>query len=196
MEAKKFTEKESLELISQMIRNTQQKIETGSGNPFLIWGYASVFFAVLVYVLLLTTNSYTAYMAYMGIPVVGIFGMIFLSRKEQNQKYVATYIDKTITNIWIVFGSVGFVVSLGTFYTLFPILAVLSLLMGMGVTITGLILKMKTVVIAGIIGIIGVIPLLFVEKLAIQNLLFAAIFLLMLVVPGHLLNHKGKRNNV
>lgn len=35
MEEKKFTEKESLELISQMIQVTKENLERGSGNVFL-----------------------------------------------------------------------------------------------------------------------------------------------------------------
>ena len=37
MEEKKLTERESLELISQMIRSTRENMEVGSGNQFLAW---------------------------------------------------------------------------------------------------------------------------------------------------------------
>lgn len=38
MENKKLNEKESLELISQMIQNTRTRVEKDGGTPFLIWG--------------------------------------------------------------------------------------------------------------------------------------------------------------
>ena len=44
-----FTEKESLELISQMIQMTKENLERGSGNVFLIYGYAAVALSVVVY---------------------------------------------------------------------------------------------------------------------------------------------------
>lgn len=38
MEDRKLNEKESLELITQMIRNTRRNLDAGSGNMFLLWG--------------------------------------------------------------------------------------------------------------------------------------------------------------
>ena len=49
MEDKVLTEKESLDLISQMIRNTRSRLEDNSGIPFLIWGYTTVIVAVIVH---------------------------------------------------------------------------------------------------------------------------------------------------
>ena len=49
MEDKKLNEKESLELITQMIQNTRQNLDTGSGNMFLVWGYVSVLVTCLLY---------------------------------------------------------------------------------------------------------------------------------------------------
>ena len=48
MEEKKLTERESLELISQMIRSTRENMEVGSGNQFLAWGYFSALLSVLL----------------------------------------------------------------------------------------------------------------------------------------------------
>ena len=52
MEEKALNEKESLELISQMIRNTQQKLERKNGIPFLIWGYVTVIVSLTVWYML------------------------------------------------------------------------------------------------------------------------------------------------
>ena len=43
MEERKLNEKESLELIAQMIQNTKNRMETNCGMPFLLWGYTTVF---------------------------------------------------------------------------------------------------------------------------------------------------------
>lgn len=42
MKDKELNEKESLELIARMIRNTRRNLDTGSGNSFLVWGYVGV----------------------------------------------------------------------------------------------------------------------------------------------------------
>ena len=38
---KSLNEKESLELITRMIQNTQHRLERHTGMPMLIWGYAT-----------------------------------------------------------------------------------------------------------------------------------------------------------
>lgn len=43
MEERKLNEKESLELIAQMIQNTKNRLETNCGMPFLFWGYTTLF---------------------------------------------------------------------------------------------------------------------------------------------------------
>ncbi len=57
MEEKKLTEKESLELIAEMIRNTKSKLELGDGNILLLWGYLSVGVAAMVYFAGMLTHS-------------------------------------------------------------------------------------------------------------------------------------------
>ena len=46
-----FNEKESLELITQMIQKTRKELEVGSGNVFLCYGYTSVILAIAVYLI-------------------------------------------------------------------------------------------------------------------------------------------------
>ena len=48
MEERKLNEKESLELIAQMIQNTKNRLETNCGMPFLFWGYTTIFVSLLV----------------------------------------------------------------------------------------------------------------------------------------------------
>ena len=51
MEDRQLNEKESLELIAQMIRNTQHGLEKGKGIPFLIWGYVTITVSLAVWYL-------------------------------------------------------------------------------------------------------------------------------------------------
>ena len=43
-----LNEKESLELIAQMIQNTKSRMTRNSGAPFLIWGYTTIIVSLLV----------------------------------------------------------------------------------------------------------------------------------------------------
>ena len=39
MEERKLNEKESLELIAQMIQNSKKNLQVGRGNQFILWGW-------------------------------------------------------------------------------------------------------------------------------------------------------------
>ena len=49
MEEKKLTGAESLELISRMIETTKKRMEVGSGNKFLLYGYSAAVLSVAVF---------------------------------------------------------------------------------------------------------------------------------------------------
>lgn len=51
-----LNEKESLELIAQMIQNTKSRMTRNSGAPFLIWGYTTIIVSLLVWFLLKETE--------------------------------------------------------------------------------------------------------------------------------------------
>ena len=51
MEEKKFIEKESLELISQMIQATRKNLVKGQGNYFIIYGYTAAILSIIIYTL-------------------------------------------------------------------------------------------------------------------------------------------------
>ena len=47
----KFTEKDSIDLISQMLQQTKQNMKFGSGNILLYYGYPAVIIAIVVFML-------------------------------------------------------------------------------------------------------------------------------------------------
>lgn len=59
MEKNSFTEKDSLELISQMIQQSKKNMEIGSGNILLYYGYPAVILAVVIYLLVHMTHNRT-----------------------------------------------------------------------------------------------------------------------------------------
>ena len=193
MEAKNLNEKESLELISQMIRNSRRKLEDGNGIPFLIWGYTTFFVSLLVFFLVNSTGDYHYYWFWFLIPVIGSIGM-FISRKNI-KKHARNFIDRVIGNVWIVTGIAAFLISICTFYFRIPVLFIMILLMGMGTALTGLVIKFRPLIISGFIGIGScIIP--FIIKGNEQIIVFGVIYLAMMVIPGHILNFKGKRKDV
>ncbi len=194
MEDRMLNEKESLELISQMIRNTRQKMEKNNGMPFLVWGYVTIFVSILVWALLKNGFSHQWQVLWFLIPIIGFpLMMMFIKKRE---KGVKTYIDKVVGYIWIGFGVAALLTSISAmFYWKIPILFIMLLMMATGTAITGLVIQFKPIAIAGFAGIMLSFVCLFTGGIN-QILVFAAIFLVMMVIPGHILNIKSRKNHV
>lgn len=193
MEDKVLTEKESLDLISQMIRNTRSRLEDNSGIPFLIWGYTTVIVAVIVWSLVTTSGNYLWHWLWFAIPVFGGTLWLLHNKKQlNNRSRVITFVDRTISHVWMVFGIASFMISIISFLTYIPILFIVLLTMGMATAITGLIIRFKPIIFSGFIGILFS-PLCVIVRDTSSILIFAAIFVLMMVIPGHMLNYTAKR---
>ena len=193
MEDKVLTEKESLDLISQMIRNTRSRLEDNSGIPFLIWGYTTVIVAVIVWSLVTTSGNYLWHWLWFAIPVFGGTLWLLHNKKQlNNRSRVITFVDRAISHVWIVFGIASFMISIISFLTYIPILFIVLLTMGMATAITGLIIRFKPIIFSGFIGILFS-PLCVIVRDASSILIFAAVFVLIMVIPGHMLNYKAKR---
>lgn len=193
MEDKVLTEKESLDLISQMIRNTRSRLEDNSGIPFLIWGYTTVIVAVIVWSLVTTSGNYLWHWLWFAIPVFGGTLWLLHNKKQlNNRSRVITFVDRAISHVWMVFGIASFMISIISFLTYIPILFIVLLTMGMATAITGLIIRFKPIIFSGFIGILFS-PLCVIVRDTSSILIFAAIFVLMMVIPGHMLNYKAKR---
>ena len=193
MEDKVLTEKESLDLISQMIRNTRSRLEDNSGIPFLIWGYTTVIVAVIVWSLVTTSGNYLWHWLWFAIPVFGGALWLLHNKKQlNNRSRVITFVDRAISHVWMVFGIASFMISIISFLTYIPILFIVLLTMGMATAITGLIIRFKPIIFSGFIGILFS-PLCVIVRDTSSILIFAAIFVLMMVIPGHMLNYTAKR---
>ncbi|MBP6062076.1 MAG: hypothetical protein ACMV1C_03460 [Bacteroides graminisolvens] len=193
MEDKVLTEKESLDLISQMIRNTRSRLEDNSGIPFLIWGYTTVIVAVIVWSLVTTSGNYLWHWLWFAIPVFGGTLWLLHNKKQlNNRSRVITFVDRAISHVWMVFGIASFMISIISFLTYIPILFIVLLTMGMATAITGLIIRFKPIIFSGFIGILFS-PLCVIVRDTSSILIFAAIFVLMMVIPGHMLNYTAKR---
>jgi hypothetical protein len=200
MEEKDLTEKESLELIARMIQSSKENMEVGRGNRFLYWGYFTVTLSIVVYVLVALTNNSIWSCSWML--MFGFWG--FISYKEK-KPVVVTYTDKVINQVWRVMGYMFIltfiVVSILQLIAHYPSLSLmmpLSLLyVGIGVSITGIILQDKWLIYSPFISF--VITFYMLTMLIIRgpsnswSLLFGFAFGIMYIIPGHIMNHKAHR---
>lgn len=191
MEDKKLNEKESLELISQMIQNTRTRVEKNGGTPFLIWGYGTVIISLLVWYMVTSTGKYEWQYLWFLLPAIGFPATVWVNRKAESS--VKTYIDRIVNYIWIVFGAAGFLVSCVSIIYPLPILFIILLLMGMGVMLTGMVIHSKIAVIGGLLGALSSLGCIWVAGMD-QILAFAPAFIFMMIIPGHMINHAASIN--
>jgi len=194
MKEKTLTEKESIEIISRMIQETKEGMREGSGNMFLLWGYVSTIVSLIIYFGYNATGYSNIFWLWWLIPVIGWPAMIYMLKRKK--KRVVTYVDKVIGYIWTVLGVCAMLVPIFSFTQhagTFPILFIEALLINIGVTMTGLVIKYKLLIASGFIGIIFSFILLFVHGLS-CILVFAAMFVILMIIPGHALNVASKKS--
>ena len=191
MEERQLNEKESLELITRMIQNTQQRLEKDHALPFLVFGYITVAVSIAVWYALKQTQAQIWNLLWFLIPVLGSIILFAMNRKKT--PVVRTYVDKIINYVWIVCGTTVVIASImPTFGTKMPILFVVALVISIGTTITGAISKVGLLVVTGSLGILASFAILSMQGLH-SILFFGGIFLMMMVIPGHILYAKGRR---
>jgi len=190
MENRKLNEKESLDLIAKMIQNTQNKLEEKSGKPFLIFGYIIIVTALIIWYLLHTTGNYLWNSLWFVTPFIG-WPLAYRARSQK--KYITTYIDRIINYLWIMIGitiiiACGFTLVFLDMESLF----FAALILAMGATLTGIIIRFKPIIITGFIGM-AISPVILFMHHRDQILVFAAMALIVMVIPGHILNYKSKK---
>ena len=105
MEEKKLTGAESLELISRMIETTKKRMEVGSGNKFLLYGYSAVALSVAVFLLIRFTGDPRWNFAWF---LMFIPGMVDAAASRKRRPAVVTYMDGVLSGMWRIVGALFF----------------------------------------------------------------------------------------
>lgn len=195
LENRELNAAESLELIGRMIENTRNRMVRNAGFPFLLWGYLTVLFTAVIYLLVVATQDIRWNSLWFGLPLCSGLGMYLFLHRPTAEGSVTTFIDRFIGQIWLVLGIAAFVVTvLGTATDFrLPILFLIVLLMGIGCALTGLVCRFSPSTVGGFVCI-AIAPLFLVGLAPVWNAaLFAAAFVAMMIVPGHILCYRSNR---
>lgn len=206
MEDRKLTEKESLEVITSMIAQTKQRY-IGNGNIMLMWGYLIVAVAALIWTLLVITHNSSWNWLWYLIWIIGGIATPIMAKKEQLKRGVKNYSDTLSSRIW---STVGFSAVAATVICLAMLLvkgidawssmfALALIIVPYGEIAQGIVIKEKSLVVGGAIGLcVGLFTMACIAGHVMLNAtwfmpMFIIAFIAMMIIPGHILNHKAKQ---
>ena len=200
MEERKLNEKESLELIAQMIQNSKKNLQVGRGNQFILWGWLSAITSLAVMAMLILTKNPAWNWLWFAIPVIGWPVMMWQMKKEE--KPVVTFTDKVMIATWRTIGTIGMLSILLMAYIAHNSQLIIPgtiLLVGVGSSITGSVLDNKRIQswVSCTFGFTMIVSLriAFDDTNPIWNhIMFFIAFMGMMVIPGYILNKEAKKH--
>ena len=202
MEKTQLTEAQSLELITSMINDSRSRLARNSGTPFLIWGYTTVAVSLLNAMALYLGWNHDWAWSWFAIPVVGWLGMLLVNKHAPSGR---NYLARIVSMIWVVIGLSFAWLFVGAVVFGCSISFLTVVVMGIGTVLTGCVIKHRTTAICVWAAMCAslIFPAVYFimaksdSAAAISEvwiwgelIVFALIFLLMMVIPGHILNHK------
>jgi len=207
MDDKRLNEKESIELIANMISNTKRRIETADGNLLLNWGILTIVTTAIVWATVWLTKSAAGNWLW-ALMAIGAF----FNRKEavrQRKRGYISYTDKVCSTIWTVVGILGLFclvmcIAFHLFTGVSPWFIMFSyalIVVGFGVICSGAMLMIRSMVLGGVFsvayGLVLACCVLTDTPITAEWLipLFMLCFLFMMVIPGLEMRKKAKENH-
>lgn len=182
----KLTERESLDVILNMIQTAKSELSDDSFY-YLLWGWL-VFIASLANYILLQLHQESAPLAWMLMPLGGVLTAVYAYRqgKKENKK---TYMDEFMKYVLI-----SFLVSMCLVIVFMSKLGLntypmIMMVYGMWLFVSGGAIKFKPIIIGGVINWAMAIVAFFLPFEQ-QLLCLAAAVLMGYIIPGHLLKAK------
>lgn len=189
METNEMTPEKSLQVISEAISRSRRDFEKNAGKPMILWGVVVILFSFLTWGVFRLTGDPIWFCLWFGVPVVGYPLTLVLIRKDR-KRTTKNFVNETLGQVWSIYGIFATVLAV-SFCFIDPtyIAFIMALMMGFATAVSGMILKNNWITAGGLLtGIACPIVLVLVHS-ADLNLLFAAIALVDLVIPG-MMNRK------
>jgi hypothetical protein len=194
MEKTIFTPEESLLLISKTIEETKERFKE-NGHIFIFWGtLILIVFGSQLILSLLELYKFTMYPVYL-FPIGGIY-MFYIWNEEKKKNMPKTIIGNMLGNFGWIFGTnlmiMGFLFSNQLGDAMAPVFLILFALF---ISICGLSIKFKPLIIGGILlNIIGLGSFFLDRDYHGFSMMLGAV--IGLIIPGLLLNIARRKENV
>lgn len=194
MQQENFSPQDSLKVIQSMLEKSKQDMR-GNDVYFLMWGWLT-FIACTAQFLLKHVFSYPHHYAVWLLTILGVILSILISVKQRKEKKVRTYIDESMSFLWIGMGISFFVLTaiftkLGWGYPVFPFFIMLY---GLGTFVSGCLLRFRPFIAGGIAAWLMAIATVFMEY-DYQILMTGLSILVSYIIPAYMLRSKIGNTN-
>lgn len=214
MEDKKITPQESMALIADMIVNTREHLTRGAGNMLLFWGYLCVAVDLLGdlcinlrFVRGIDIPIPVQWIWWL-IPAIGIPYTLYARQRKTLLRNVTTYTDRLTASLWnyvLWLALAAFAVAALFLISGFSVWYIMMLfeffVVGMAVSVQGMIIREKSLILGGAFSVIsggflvaGIIAGGPSWLWTLSSPLFILSVVVMMIIPGHMLNRKVARN--
>ena len=204
---KNLTTENSLKIIAETMERSRMTIAKNTGKPLILWGCMVALTSVVVYFLWSKTGSPVWNLLWFAMTAISVVCNIVMDRNKE--KAPSTEISRIIGKTWMWFGifTTGLYLMIWIAYFILrafnpeasihvDLTLVISLMMGLCGVISGVVMKMKSVVACLVIATaLSVIVALVVNGPA-QILVFAILGVIGLVIPGFILQNKAKNSQI
>ncbi|MDR2058348.1 MAG: hypothetical protein LBP83_08755 [Dysgonamonadaceae bacterium] len=213
----KFTEQQSLKVISEMINRARNNVQKGAGIFMIFWGWmvaiAALLNVVLIYILwrISVSPSYSFHIWWIMLPAWIV--SFILKRKIDRSAIVKTHIDNVISSVWMAFGIsnvIFLIIIFGLSYSLqvydyffYMINPIIILLTGIGEFVTAKVCRFRPFLYGAIAMWTGSLACALAVMLfkngngvLVQFIILAVCMIIGFVVPGYKLNKLAENNHV
>lgn len=189
MDTNEMTPEKSLQVITEAISRSRRDFEKNAGKPMILWGVIVMVFSFLTWGVVKLTGDPLWFCLWFGVPVTGFPLTLLLVKKDRN-KSTKNFVNETLGQVWSIYGIFATVLAV-VFCFIDPayIAIVIALLVGFAAAVTGVILKNRWIMAGGLLTGIACPIVLVLGQSSDLNLLFAAIALVDLIIPG-MVNYK------
>ncbi len=192
MTSQSFTPKQSLEIISQVISEARHRFDE-NGFIYIFWGILIALASFGQFFLLQNGRYDIHWYPYLLMPLGAVFTMVYYIRKKSHRKM--NIIDRIIAVLWNTLSFymliLGFVFAGHLKENLLPVILIL---LSVGSIVSGVTIKSKILLFAGIfIGLTALFT--FYVDLLYQPLVAGITAIVALLVPGFFMMHQHKQRN-
>ncbi len=204
MEEKKITPEEGMQVITQMIEASRQRMSMPNLRISIMWATLAIVTAAIVLTISLVNYTPWINLVWFAIPVIGIPVNIVVARRSEDRGGVRTAIDNISDGIWKIVGYIAigltiicFIMQLcGYPQAWMAMLFYAFIIVGFGAAMQGVVLKEVSYIVGGVISMLSGFVIVALTLCKIQLLLvwvlplYIFCFLVMFIVPAAIIRNK------